>query len=162
VSETARRARPDDVARLTELSCQAHEELSAQRGGALWSVREARAEPVRTGLAAAVDDPAALVVAGCYHGVVVGFASVHVEPLRDGSALAVLDEIYVEPEARGVAVGEAMMELVLTWCRERGLRGIDSLALPGTRETKNFFERFGLTARAIIVHRDLRAREAEQ
>ena len=161
MSEAARRAHPDDVARLAELSRQAHEELQIERGGALWSVREARPEPVDAGLAAAVVDPDALVVAGCYDGVVVGFSSVHIEPLRDGSTLAVLDEIYVEPGARGVAVGEAMMELVLIWCRDRGVRGIDSLALPGTRETKNFFERFGLTARAIVVHRDLRPKDGE-
>ena len=55
-----------------------------------------------------------------------------------------------------MGVGEAMMELVLAWCDERGCRGVDSLALPGDRETKNFFERFGLTARAIVVHRALR------
>ncbi len=162
MSETARRAHPDDLARLAELSRQAHDELRVERGGALWSVREARPEPIEAGLASAIDDPDALVVAGCYDGVVVGFASVHVEPLRDGSMLAVLDEIFVEPDARGVAVGEAMMELVLAWCREQGLQGIDSLALPGTRETKNFFERFGLTARAIIVHRDLRPAKEQQ
>jgi len=47
------------------------------------------------------------------------------------------------------------MDLVLEWCDARGCRGVDSLALPGERATKNFFERYGLTARAIIVHRPL-------
>ena len=37
----------------------------------------------------------------------------------------------------------------------RAAAGIDGFALPGDRETKNFFERFGLTARAILVHRSL-------
>jgi hypothetical protein len=32
---------------------------------------------------------------------------------------------------------------------------VDALVLPGHREGKNFFERFGLTARAIVVHREL-------
>jgi hypothetical protein len=32
---------------------------------------------------------------------------------------------------------------------------MDSLALPGDRATKNFFESFGLKARAIVVHRSL-------
>lgn len=36
-----------------------------------------------------------------------------------------------------------------------GCLGIDALALPGNRETKNFFEASGLTARAIVVHRSL-------
>jgi hypothetical protein len=47
------------------------------------------------------------------------------------------------------------MEAVLAWCDERGCFGVDALALPGNRETKNFFESFGLVARAIVVHRRL-------
>jgi hypothetical protein len=33
--------------------------------------------------------------------------------------------------------------------------GIDAVALPGMRETKNFFEAAGLVARAIVVHKAL-------
>ena len=47
------------------------------------------------------------------------------------------------------------MDAMVVWCRERGCIGIDGLALPGNRETKNFFETFGLVARAIVVHRPL-------
>ncbi|NIR35956.1 MAG: hypothetical protein GWN79_05560 [Actinobacteria bacterium] len=47
------------------------------------------------------------------------------------------------------------MEAVLDWARTRGCEGIDSLALPGDRHTKNFFETFGLVARALRVHRAL-------
>ena len=66
-----------------------------------------------------------------------------------------LNGLYVDPGAREVGVGEAMMDLVLAWSEERGATGIDAVALPGDRATKNFFERFGLTARAIVVHRRL-------
>ena len=45
------------------------------------------------------------------------------------------------------------MDLLVAWAHERGCVGIDALRLPGNRDTKNFFERFGLTARAIVVHR---------
>jgi len=67
--------------------------------------------------------------------------------------LGVVDDIYVEPQARGVGVGEVLMNAVVDWCHGKGCAGVDALALPGNRETKNFFETFGLTARAIIVHR---------
>jgi hypothetical protein len=40
---------------------------------------------------------------------------------------------------------------------DAGAIGIDALALPGDRATKNFFETFGLKARAIVVHRSLMA-----
>jgi GNAT superfamily N-acetyltransferase len=155
ILEEARVARRGDVPRIAELARAAAIELSGLRGGGMWAQREARTQPVDASLAALVDDPDALVLVGSFDGAVVGFATVRLEVLRDGSNLAVLDEIYVEPEGRGVGVGEALMDAVLAWCGARGCRGIDSLALPGDRDTKNFFERFGLTARAIIVHRGL-------
>ena len=39
--------------------------------------------------------------------------------------------------------------------RRRGSIGIDGRALPGDRETKNFFESFGLKARQLVVHLSL-------
>ena len=66
-----------------------------------------------------------------------------------------IEDIYVDPGARAVGVGETLMNHLIDWCRARGCFGVDSLALPGDRETKNFFESFGLVARAIVVHRPL-------
>jgi hypothetical protein len=48
-----------------------------------------------------------------------------------------------------------MMEDLVAWCTAQGCFGVDSLALPGDRHTKNFFESFGLVARAIVVHRSI-------
>lgn len=96
-----------------------------------------------------------LVLVGEISGTVVGYSVTRVETLQDGSRLGVIDDIYVHPEGRAVAVGEAMADRIVAWCTEQGCRGIDSLALPGNRETKNFFETFGFKARAIIVHRPL-------
>jgi L-amino acid N-acyltransferase YncA len=67
----------------------------------------------------------------------------------------VIDDLFVEGEAREVGVGEEMTKVVVEWCEERGCRGIDANVLPGDRATKNFFESFGFTARAITVHRRL-------
>jgi hypothetical protein len=52
-------------------------------------------------------------------------------------------------------VGEAMMDQIVAWCEKHGCVGVDAIALPGNRHTKNFFETFGLVARAIVVHRPL-------
>mgnify|MGYP001466663926 FL=1 len=49
------------------------------------------------------------------------------------------------------------MDLLIDAARADGAVGIDSLALPGDRANTHFFERFGLTARAIVVHRSLMA-----
>jgi len=156
VIEAARPAGEDDVARIAELVEEATAELIPTRGGRLWALREGRALPAHESLAKALADPRQLVLVGEIDGVAVGYAAVRLEDLRNGETLGVVDDIYVEPPARGVAVGELLMDAALAWCEEQGCVGVDSLALPGNRDTKNFFERFGLTARAIIVHRALR------
>jgi ribosomal protein S18 acetylase RimI-like enzyme len=153
--ESARPATSDDVAQIAELAERAVAELTVTKGGALWARREARPRPYVESICADLAAPDHHVLVGEFLGAIVGYAVVRAETLRDGGVLGVIDDIYVEPEARGVGVGESLMDGIETWCRARGCVGIDGLALPGNRETKNFFERFGLVARAIIVHRPL-------
>lgn len=155
MNEAARRATTADVDRLAALAAEAVEEQRGDRGGPVWSVREARPVPANGSLERDLVDDDSLVLAGTIDEVVVGYAVAHVEPLRDGRILGVLTDVYVETEARAVGVGEALVDRVLEWCRERGCIGVDALALPGNRESKNFFETFGFTARALVVHRSL-------
>lgn len=159
--ESARAAVEADLDRVADLAATAVAELAAEKGGVMWRRREARAEPVRDGLAAALADPDQHVVVGRIDDVVIGYGVVRLERLRDGGLLGVVDDLYVEPGARGIGVGEAIMDALIAWCEGRGCDGVDSLALPGTRATKNFFERFGLVARAIVVHRRLGADDEE-
>jgi GNAT superfamily N-acetyltransferase len=155
VDITAREARPHELDGVGELAAAAIEELRPHRGGAIWARREARPAPVGTSLAETWASSDGLVAVGLIDDVMVGYAAIRVETLHDGARLGDLTDLYVEPEARGVGVGEALMVLVETWCRDRSCIGIDSLALPGDRATKNFFESFGLVARALRVHRAL-------
>ena len=157
--EGARRATAADVPRLAELWQAARDELGgAERGGALFVGREARADA--ESLAADIEAGDAVVLAGTLDDVVVGLATGHVERLRDGRALGVIRELYVEPEGRGVAVGEAMMAELLAWFREQECIGVDALALPGARATKNFFEASGFSARLLVMHHRLRRDDA--
>lgn len=153
--EAARPATEADLERLAALAAEAVAEQAGERGGAIWSQREARAVPAEPSLREDLADASRLVLAGTIDDAVVGYAVVRTEPLRDGGTLGVLSDVYVEPEARAVGVGEVLVDAVLDWCRERGCTGVDGLALPGNRSTKNFFETFGFTARAIVVHRRL-------
>jgi GNAT superfamily N-acetyltransferase len=159
VSEAARRASPEDLAGLVGLVRQGQTELTGRRGGPLWAERDARQPLDEAALAALLSDPDGLVAVGTYDGAVVGYGIATLEVLRDGTSLAVIEGLYVEPGARGVGVGAEVMDLIVSWSQERGCRGIDGFALPGDRETKNFFERYGLTARAILVHRSLLVEE---
>lgn len=153
--EAARPASKDDLPRLVELARAAIAELRSTKGGEVWARREARGEPLGESLAADLANADAVVRAGTIDDAVIGYAVAVIETLSDGGELARLTDVYVEPEARGVGVGEALLDAVIAWATERGCVGIDSLALPGNRETKNFFESFGLVARAIVVHRSL-------
>lgn len=151
----SRPAAPEDLDELVRLDAVAREHLGAQRGGDLHLRHRVRRDPPKESLRHDLADPATLVLAGCIGPAVVGYCVVAADLLSDGRALAVVSEIFVEPAARGVGVGRHLLLDALGWARERGCVGIDAWAMPGDRETKNFFEAAGLTARAITVHRDL-------
>lgn len=153
--ESARPAAAADVGRLAELAEQAIAELTPTKGGDIWARREARRAPYAESFISDLADDDQLVLVGEIEGVVIGYAVVQIERLRDAGSLGIINDIYVEPDARDVGVGECLMDGIVAWCSARGCLGIDGLALPGNRATKNFFERFGLVARAIVVHRRL-------
>lgn len=155
--EAARRAVAADVPAIEDLARAAIAEAEAQRGGPVWRQHQGRREPLLERLTDEVgrSDQHGCAVVGLIEEAVVGYGVSHLEPLADGTILSVVDDLYVDPGARGVGIGEAMMDLLVAHATEAGARGIDALALPGDRETKNFFETFGLKARAIVVHRDL-------
>ena len=104
-------------------------------------------------MAAFVDDAAACVALGTVDEVVVGLAIATVETLRDSSVLARLHLLWVAPDAREVGLGEELLGLVTDWARELGAARLDAYALPGNRETKNFLESAGFSARLIVMHR---------
>jgi len=152
----ARPATEDDLLELVRLDRAARDHLAPLRGGELHLLWSVRPEPARATLAEDIEDPDRCVVVGCVDSAVLGYAVATAVVLRDGTEVAEVGELFVEPSARGVGVGEALMEAILAWATSRGCIGIDARALPGDRATKNFFESFGLVARAISVHRDLR------
>jgi GNAT superfamily N-acetyltransferase len=151
----ARAAQPEDLAELDRLAGEAIDELRPARGGDLWWRTLGRRPPHGPSLAAAIAAADVLVLCGTIDDAVVGYGVTRLDELADGSVLAVIEDLYTTPEARHVGVGEAMMDRIVAWATERGACGVDALALPGMRDTKNFFESFGLVARAIVVHRPL-------
>lgn len=153
--ESARPADETDVSVIVDLAATARAELAPQRGGRVALARLPWTIASAAEVATSVSDPDTLVALGCIDGCAVGYAMVTHEAINDGSVLGRIHELYVLPDARGVGVGEALLELVLAWAAERGCSGIDAVALPGARATKNFFETFAMVARAIVVHRPL-------
>lgn len=156
--EAVRPATVDDLPALEVLAATARVEMGQERGGPMWQLLHGRPEPLGATLSADLAEVAAgsaALLLATFDEVPAGYAAAHRDVLGDGSAIAVVSDLYVDPGFRGVGVGEALMDALLEWARACGCRGIDALALPGMRHSKNFFERFGLTARAILVHRTL-------
>ena len=153
--EGCRPAAPDDLPLLEEFAELAVAEQADNRGGWVWSRRETRIPPFRASLETAFHNPDEQLWVGQIDDVPVGYAVAGVELLRTGELLGRITDMWVQPEARQVGVGEALVANVIEWCTERGCVGIDSLALPGNRATKNFFETFGFKARLLTVYRPL-------
>ncbi len=155
VVEGARAAAVDDVAVMALLAETAIGEQIEERGGGIWHRREARALPATADLTEAVSAPDQFAVVGTIDDVIIGYGTVATETLRDGALLARVQDLFVDPGARKVGVGAAMMDLLVDQAREWGCIGIDTVVLPGNRDTKNFFESYGLVARNLTVHRAL-------
>ena len=83
-------------------------------------------------------------------GTVVGAVS-----FADREGIRTIGMIHVMASFRGIGAGDALVQWLLDDARGRGLSAIRASALPGDRQTKNLFERFGLVARAIQVERKL-------
>ena len=157
--EASRPATADDLPRIVQLAELMREELVTMKGGALWSAREAHADP-EAAYRDLVGREDALVIVGTIDDAVIGFGAVRLERLHTGAALGVITDIYVEPGARAVGVGESLVGDLVGFCESRGCVGIDAFALPGHRATKNFFEGSGFTARALVMHHRLGDDEA--
>ena len=159
--EACRPAAPRDLERIAVLAREMQAELEAMRGGAVWAAREARPEPLVDGYAALLDRDDTRLIVGTIDDVIVGFGAAQIERLRDGRLLGVVTDLFVEPPARAIGVGETMNNDLMSFCRAHRCIGIDAWALPGHRATKNFFEESGFTARAIVMHHRLDESEDE-
>jgi ribosomal protein S18 acetylase RimI-like enzyme len=144
-----RLATADDVDALDWLQDHARAALVDVRGGNL-RLQECRAISDWPALLA---DHDAVVLVGALADVVLGFVVMH---LRADIDRGVITYAFVEDGARELGLGDTMVEHAVAAVRERGLSGIEAVALPGDRETKNLYERAGLTARKITVYKSLR------
>lgn len=149
-------AHDDDLKDLVRLDGYLREDFGVLRGGPLYLLRNHRQDPIEDSYRASLEDPDSVVLVGLVGEVAAGFAVATLQRLTGEYTLADVTEIFVLKEMRGVGVGDALMSALLEWAQEHGADGIDSRAMPGDRNTKNFFEGNGLVARAIVVHRDLR------
>ena len=139
-----RRAGPGDLARCAELLAEAAEEADHPRGGELakgLSERRTTVEEWAEG---------GILLVGEFEGATVGLGAglVAEAVLGDGRRLGRIECCFVEPGAREVGVGEALVEELLAWFTAQGCTDVDALALPGDRRTKQLYENSGFKGAA--------------
>lgn len=154
MDEIVRRAQLDDRANIEQLETAARGGIIGVRGGDL---RLAECDHVPD-WSTWIGDPMKVVLVGCLDEVVVAFLTMHLSATRQRGIIA---HVYVEVGARELGLGDALVDAAITAVRAAGLPGIESEVLPGDRETKNLFERAGLTARKLTVYKSLQAVPAE-
>ena len=149
--EAARPATHADVDALVAVFAAAAADLADARGADIYLIREAPA-PSEAEVAELISSADTCVVVGTLDGHVVGGGVATTETLRDGRILGVIRVLHVDRDAREVGVGEELLHALVGWCAARGAVAVDSLALPGERATKNFYEAAGFKARLLTVH----------
>lgn len=140
VEPLIRRATAHDVPHLVWLEDVARRRLVDQRGGDLWLERHHAQSPgwpcIGDGcvLVATIDD------------VTVGYLRFEVD-----DDVVYVHDVFVHPDAREVGFGDALLESAVATGRAAGARRVEAEALPGDRDTKNLYERAGITAKRITV-----------
>jgi ribosomal protein S18 acetylase RimI-like enzyme len=155
VRVTARRAGPEDLPTLVGLYRGLEGEMTALHP--MWPLADGLAEPVETSFRELLEDQESIVVIGELDDYPLGFSWARVEqilPQAGGAEVGSIRLIYVDPEAREVAIGEEMRDYVMDLLRKRGISRFDAHVLPGHRLAKNFFEAGGFSARSITMHHD--------
>ncbi|MHB8439422.1 MAG: GNAT family N-acetyltransferase [Acidimicrobiales bacterium] len=135
---------------------QALDDLAGKRGGPLFTRREtglvAKALIRPGGLDSLVAQQRLRVLVALDDQAVVGMAVGRIEEVGE-AALGVVDVLYVVPESRRLGAGRALLDELVAWFAQHRCRGVDAAALPGDRDTKNFFEGTGFKARLLTMHR---------
>ena len=138
IDPTVRPATDLDTVEIAWLESLARAALVGQRGGDRWLATH---EPHvgapaagRSSWVATIDD------------VVVGYLVARV----DGDLVTVLD-VFVHPGARELGFGDGLLAAAVDAARSAGASLLEGEALPGDRDTKNLYERAGITARLITV-----------
>ena len=152
---TARLATPDDVPVLVDMYRDLEKEMLDLH--TMWPLADGLSEPVDDSFVQALEDDDTLVVIGSVLDYPFGFLLAKVEsilPQAGGEKIGSIRLVFVELEARQVAVGEAMRDLAMDLLRKRGISKFDAHVLPGHRLAKNFFEAGGFSARSIVMHHD--------
>ena len=154
LDERVRPAATADAGALSELEAAARSGLIGTRGGdALLAEHPAVGD--WAALIAAVGQIVVVCTIDAGAGeAVVGYIQSTVDDGPLGRTVTVR-QAYVDPQARELGFGSDMLDVVIATARSQGATVVEGTALPGDRDTKNLYERAGITARKITVSKRL-------
>ena len=152
--ESARYANEPDIHAFKKLFQESRKEASTYKASDIWLANEAVKGSPETIFQDFLSSDDKILLIGEFDSHPVGFMLIQLFPL-DNNLLARVEEVYVHSEARKVGVGEYMMDEAINWAKDQGASQILGRTFPGDRHTKNFFERFKVTARLIEVSKRL-------
>ncbi|MFZ9444251.1 MAG: GNAT family N-acetyltransferase [Ilumatobacteraceae bacterium] len=149
IQPVVRRATADDMGQILDIDDVSRVGVDSQRGGSAWIANHTSLRVNTPSNAhercfvAVIDD------------VVVGFAMWDIEDVLGFGRVIRMERVHVLAEARDLGFGDALLASVVDEGRSRSCDHVEGEALPGDRETKNMYERAGITARSIIVSKRL-------
>ncbi len=144
--ESVRSASIDDCGDVHLLEAEARAALVGQRGGPQFLAEQ----PAVGDWVALLARSDRAVLVGTLDDIVFGYLEL---AMRNGTA--VVRQVYVHPGARELGLGDALLGLALDRARASGCSVLEGTALPGDRDTKNLYERAGITARKLTVSKPL-------
>ena len=142
MNEVIRRAEITDSSQLSELETAARHSLIEQRGGAALLAEQ----PAIGDWTSAIEDHSRWIGVAELDGFIVGYLELAVT-----GDIAFVRQVYVQPEARQLGFGDGLLDAARQEAQRHGCSALEGFALPGDRDTKNLYERAGITARKIIV-----------
>lgn len=142
VDAHVRPAEIGDVGTCESIDAVARRDLIEQRGGEVWLAEH----PELTKVAAWVTNSFVAEI----DGAIVGFLVGRIDERSHGRVF-VVDRVYVVSEARELGCGDELLGNALDHARASACDFLEAVALPGDRDTKNLYERAGITARSITV-----------
>lgn len=144
-----RRAIHADCDALRLLEVEMREQLTKFRGGERLA---AELSFVGNDWAARIDSDNWMVFVAGFDEVQLGYLCLDLATAKEVPLIA---SVYVTAEVRQLGLGDALVSAAIEACSDLGAVAVDALALPGDRQTKNLFERSGLTARLLIASKRL-------
>jgi len=145
----------DDLEILTFLREEAILEVKSKRGGKVLLNLNSFSEDSKENFSYWFNSSDHCIFTGLFGDAVVAYGILEFSTTNDTQRIASIKEIFVLEDARSVGVGESVIQSMIKEAIRHNAVGIDSFALPGDRETKNFFETQGMVARLIHVYRPL-------